>query len=153
LVVPARLARDADLGVAMPLSVIPTFFFMQWLGFTLNLITLLGLSLVVGILVDDAIVEVENIVRHMRMGKTRVAGGDRRRRRDRPGGRGDDARDRRGVRAGQLHVRRAGQFFRQFGISVAIAVADLAAGGAADHAGDGRLPAQAATATSRKTAR
>ena len=40
------------------------------LGFTLNLITLLGLSLVVGILVDDAIVEVENIVRHLRMGKT-----------------------------------------------------------------------------------
>jgi multidrug efflux pump subunit AcrB len=54
----------------MPLSVIPTFFFMSWLGFTLNLITLLGLSLVVGILVDDAIVEVENIVRHMRMGKS-----------------------------------------------------------------------------------
>src|SRR5262245_60133451 len=57
-------------AVAMPLSVIPTFIFMSWLGFSLNLITLLGLSLVVGILVDDAIVEVENIVRHMRMGKT-----------------------------------------------------------------------------------
>src|SRR5262245_16904833 len=54
-------------AVAMPLSVIPTFIFMSWLGFTLNIITLLGLSLVVGILVDDAIVEIENIVRHIHL--------------------------------------------------------------------------------------
>jgi multidrug efflux pump subunit AcrB len=56
-------------ALAIPLSAIPTFAFMQWMGFTLNQITLLGLSLVAGILVDDAIVEIENIVRHMRMGK------------------------------------------------------------------------------------
>ena len=42
----------------------------HYLGFSLNVVTLLALSLVVGILVDDAIVEVENIVRHLRMGKT-----------------------------------------------------------------------------------
>ena len=54
----------------LPLSVIPAFIGMQWLGFSINVITLLALSLVVGILVDDAIVEVENIVRHLRMGKT-----------------------------------------------------------------------------------
>src|SRR3546814_3029421 len=42
---------------------------MHWFGFSLNLITLLALSVVVGILVDDAIVEIENIVRHLRMGK------------------------------------------------------------------------------------
>src|SRR3546814_18238317 len=42
---------------------------MHWFGFSLNLITLLALSVVVGILVDDAIVETENIVRHLRMGK------------------------------------------------------------------------------------
>ena len=57
-------------ALAIPLSAIPTFAFMQWMGFTLNQITLLGLSLVAGVLVDDAIVEIENIVRHMRMGKT-----------------------------------------------------------------------------------
>jgi multidrug efflux pump subunit AcrB len=57
-------------SLAIPLSAIPTFAFMQWMGFTLNQITLLALSLVAGILVDDAIVEIENIVRHMRMGKT-----------------------------------------------------------------------------------
>ncbi|MEE3625770.1 efflux RND transporter permease subunit [Nitrospirillum sp. BR 11752] len=56
-------------ALAMPLSVIPTFLAMKWLGFSLNGITLLALSLVVGILVDDAIVEIENIVRHIRMGK------------------------------------------------------------------------------------
>src|SRR5271170_7555614 len=43
---------------------------MQWIGFTLNEMTLLALSLVAGVLVDDAIVEIENIVRHMRMGKS-----------------------------------------------------------------------------------
>ena len=57
-------------ALAIPLSAIPTFAFMQWMGFTLNQITLLALSLVAGVLVDDAIVEIENIVRHMRMGKT-----------------------------------------------------------------------------------
>jgi multidrug efflux pump subunit AcrB len=57
-------------ALAIPLSAIPTFVFMQWMGFTLNEITLLGLSLVAGVLVDDAIVEIENIVRHMRMGKS-----------------------------------------------------------------------------------
>ncbi len=56
-------------AVALPLSIIPTFAVMHWLGFSLNLITLLALSVVVGILVDDAIVEIENIVRHLRMGK------------------------------------------------------------------------------------
>lgn len=109
-------------AVAMPLSVIPTFFFMQWLGFSLNLITLLGLSLVVGILVDDAIVEVENIVRHMRMGKSAWAAAM-------------DAADEIGlaVVATTLAIVAVfvpvsfmsgvpGQFFRQFGISVAIAV-------------------------------
>jgi len=56
-------------AVALPLSIIPTFAVMSWLGFSLNLITLLALAVVVGILVDDAIVEIENIVRHLRMGK------------------------------------------------------------------------------------
>ncbi|MBV9727259.1 MAG: efflux RND transporter permease subunit, partial [Gammaproteobacteria bacterium] len=57
-------------ALAIPLSAIPTFAFMQLMGFTLNSISLLALSLVAGVLVDDAIVEIENIVRHMRMGKT-----------------------------------------------------------------------------------
>jgi len=57
-------------AIALPLSVIPTFLGMHYLDFSINVVTLLALSLVVGILVDDAIVEVENIVRHLRMGKT-----------------------------------------------------------------------------------
>ena len=57
-------------AVALPLSVIPAFIGMDTLGFSVNVVTLLALSLVVGVLVDDAIVEVENIVRHLRMGKT-----------------------------------------------------------------------------------
>ena len=57
-------------ALAIPLSAIPTFAIMQYLGFTMNQMTLLALSLVAGVLVDDAIVEIENIVRHMRMGKT-----------------------------------------------------------------------------------
>jgi multidrug efflux pump subunit AcrB len=57
-------------AVALPLSVIPAFIAMDYLGFSINVITLLALSLVVGILVDDAIVEVENIERHLFMGKT-----------------------------------------------------------------------------------
>jgi multidrug efflux pump subunit AcrB len=57
-------------AVALPLSAIPAFIGMHYMGFTINVVTLLAMSLVIGILVDDAIVEVENIVRHMRMGKT-----------------------------------------------------------------------------------
>ena len=57
-------------AVALPLSVIPAFIGMAYLGFSINVVTLLALSLVIGILVDDAIVEVENIVRHLRMGKS-----------------------------------------------------------------------------------
>ena len=57
-------------AVALPLSIIPTFLGMYLFDFSLNIISLLALSLVIGVLVDDAIVEVENIMRHLRMGKT-----------------------------------------------------------------------------------
>ena len=56
-------------ALAMPLSLLPTFAVMAWLDQSFNIVTLLALSLTVGILVDDAIVEIENIVRHMRQGK------------------------------------------------------------------------------------
>mgnify|MGYP002752110065 FL=1 len=57
-------------AVALPLSVIPAFLVMWLLGFSLNIISLLALSLVIGVLVDDAIVEIENIIRHLRGGKS-----------------------------------------------------------------------------------
>lgn len=57
-------------AAALPLSIIPTFLMMWIFGFSLNVISLLALSLVIGVLVDDAIVEVENIMRHLHMGKT-----------------------------------------------------------------------------------
>jgi multidrug efflux pump subunit AcrB len=57
-------------AVAIPLSVIPAFWFMDIMSINLNFLSLLALALVAGVLVDDAIVEIENIVRHMRMGKS-----------------------------------------------------------------------------------
>ena len=56
-------------ATALPLSILPALIGMYYFGFTLNTVTLLAMSLVVGILVDDAIVEIENIIRHLRMGK------------------------------------------------------------------------------------
>ena len=56
-------------AIALPLSILPAFAVMAWFGYTLNSITLLALTLVIGILVDDAIVEIENIERHLDMGK------------------------------------------------------------------------------------
>ncbi|WEK46233.1 MAG: efflux RND transporter permease subunit [Candidatus Andeanibacterium colombiense] len=60
-------------ATALPLSIIPTFGVMYLCGFTLNMVSLLSIALVIGILVDDAIVEVENIERHLRMGKNPFA--------------------------------------------------------------------------------
>jgi hydrophobe/amphiphile efflux-1 (HAE1) family protein len=56
-------------AIAIPLSIIPTFLCMEWLGFTLNFVSTVAISLVTGVLVDDAIVEIENIHRHMRNGQ------------------------------------------------------------------------------------
>jgi hydrophobic/amphiphilic exporter-1 (mainly G- bacteria), HAE1 family len=56
-------------AVALPLSIIPAFWAMELMGFSFNFVSLLAITLVTGILVDDAIVEIENIVRHIRMGK------------------------------------------------------------------------------------
>ncbi|MGE4062673.1 MAG: efflux RND transporter permease subunit [Rhodospirillaceae bacterium] len=56
-------------ATALPLSILPAFAAMQWLGYSLNTITLLALAVIVGILVDDAIVEIENVERHINQGK------------------------------------------------------------------------------------
>ncbi len=109
-------------AVALPLSIIPTFWAMSAIGFSLNLVSLLAITLVTGILVDDAIVEIENIVRHMRMGKSawRAA---------------LEAADEIGLAVIAISLSIvaifspvsfmggiAGQYFRQFGLTVAIAV-------------------------------
>jgi len=109
-------------AVAMPLSAIPTFAAMQAFGFTLNGISMLALALVVGILVDDAIVEIENIVRHIRAGKP-------------PFRAALEAADEIGLAVVATTMTIVvvflpvsfmggipGQFFRQFGITVAVAV-------------------------------
>lgn len=109
-------------AAAMPLSAIPTFAVMELLGFTLNGISMLALSLVVGILVDDAIVEIENIVRHIRQGKS-------------PFQAALEAADEIGLAVIATTATIIvvflpvsfmggvpGQFFRQFGITVAVAV-------------------------------
>jgi multidrug efflux pump subunit AcrB len=56
-------------AVTIPLSIIPTFVVMYWLGFNINSLSMLAISMVIGVLVDDAIVEIENVHRHMAMGK------------------------------------------------------------------------------------
>ena len=93
-------------GLALPVSVLASFIAVWAFGFTLNTMSLLGLSLAIGILIDDAIVVRENIVRHIEMGKDHFTGVARGHRRDRPRGGGHDVLDRRGVRADRVHVRR-----------------------------------------------
>ncbi|WP_332700374.1 efflux RND transporter permease subunit [Bosea sp. (in: a-proteobacteria)] len=109
-------------AVALPLSAIPTFWAMELMGFSLNLVSLLGITLVTGILVDDAIVEIENIVRHMKMGKS-------------PYRAAMEAADEIGLAVIAITLTIvaifapvsfmggvAGQYFRQFGLTVAVAV-------------------------------
>jgi len=109
-------------ATALPLSVVPTFWVMDLMGFSLNLVSLLGITLVTGILVDDAIVEIENIVRHMRMGKS-------------PFRAAMEAADEIGLAVIAISMTIvavfapvsfmsgiAGQYFKQFGLTVAVAV-------------------------------
>ena len=108
--------------LAIPLSILPTFWIMDSLDFSLNAVSLLAITLVTGILVDDAIVEIENIVRHMRMGKSAYRAAI-------------EAADEIGlaVVATTMTIVAvfmpvsfmggiAGQYFKQFGITVAVAV-------------------------------
>jgi hydrophobe/amphiphile efflux-1 (HAE1) family protein len=109
-------------AVTLPLSVIPTFWVMSLLGFSLNIITLLAITLSTGILVDDAIVEIENIVRHIRMGKS-------------PYQAAMDAADEIGLAVIAISLTIVavfvpvsfmsgivGQFFKQFGITISVEV-------------------------------
>jgi hydrophobe/amphiphile efflux-1 (HAE1) family protein len=109
-------------AVALPLSVIPAFWAISAMGFSLNLVSLLAITLVTGILVDDAIVEIENIVRHMRMGKS-------------PYRAALEAADEIGLAVMAITLTIvavfapvsfmggiAGQYFKQFGLTVAVAV-------------------------------
>lgn len=109
-------------ATALPLSIIPTFWIIYELGFSLNMISMLAITLVTGILVDDAIVEIENIVRHIRSGKS-------------PYRASLEAADEIGLAVIAITFTIiavfvpvafmpgiSGQFFRQFGLTVAIAV-------------------------------
>src|SRR5262245_983359 len=109
-------------AIALPLSAIPTFWALDMMGFSLNLVSLLGVTLVVGILVDDAIVEIENIVRHIKMGKS-------------PYRAALEAADEIGLAVIAISATImavfapvsfmggiAGQYFKQFGLTVAVAV-------------------------------
>jgi hydrophobe/amphiphile efflux-1 (HAE1) family protein len=109
-------------ATALPLSIIPAFWVMDLMGFSLNLVSLLAITLVTGILVDDAIVEIENIVRHMKMGKS-------------PYKAAMEAADEIGLAVIAISLTIvavfapvsfmggvAGQYFKQFGLTVAVAV-------------------------------
>ena len=90
-------------GLTLPIAVISAFIAVYLFGFTLNFMTMMALSLCIGLLIDDAIVVRENIVRHIHLGRGHRAGVAGRHRRDRPGGDGDDVRDLRRVRPGRVH--------------------------------------------------
>lgn len=109
-------------AITLPLAAIPTFWALDMMGFSLNLVSLLAITLVTGILVDDAIVEIENIVRHMRMGKS-------------PYRAAMEAADEIGLAVIAITLTIiavfapvsfmggvAGQYFKQFGLTVAVAV-------------------------------
>ncbi len=109
-------------AVALPLSILPAYWLMDTLGFSLNLVSLLAVTIATGILVDDAIVEIENIVRHMRMGKS-------------PYRAALEAADEIGLAVIAITMTIiavftpvsfmggiAGQYFKQFGLTVAISV-------------------------------
>lgn len=109
-------------AIALPLSIIPAFWAMEVAGFSLNLVSLLSITIVTGILVDDAIVEIENIVRHTRMGKSAYRASL-------------EAADEIGLAVIAITVTIiavfvpvsfmggiAGQYFKQFGLTVAFAV-------------------------------
>ena len=110
-------------AISLPLSAIPAFWAMSLMGFSLNLVSFLGITLATGILVDDAIVEIENIARHMRMGKS-------------PYRAALEAADEIGLAVIAITFTIIavfvpvsfmdgvpGQYFRQFGLTVAVAVA------------------------------
>src|ERR1700723_1519795 len=102
-------------AISLPLSIFPAFWGMDILGFSLNLVSFLAITLSTGILVDDAIVEIENIVRHMRMGKS-------------PYRAALEAADEIGLAVIAIFAPAsfmsgiAGQFFKQFGITVSVQV-------------------------------
>jgi hydrophobe/amphiphile efflux-1 (HAE1) family protein len=109
-------------AITLPLSILPAFWVMNLLGFSLNIVSLLAITLSVGILVDDAIVEIENIVRHIHMGKT-------------PYQAALDASDEIGLAVVAISLAIVavflpasfltsvpGQFFKQFGITVSVQV-------------------------------
>src|SRR5579864_374481 len=109
-------------AISLPLSIFPAFWAMDLLGFSLNLVSLLAITLSTGVLVDDAIVEVENIVRHIRMGKS-------------PYQAAIEAADEIGLAVIAISLTIvaifapasfmsgiAGQFFKQFGITVSVQV-------------------------------
>ena len=95
-------------GLALPVSVLSSFIAVLAFGFTLNTMSLLGLSLAIGILIDDAIVVRENIVRHIEMGKDHFRASHDGTDEIGLAVSGDDVLDRRGVRADRVHGRRGG---------------------------------------------
>ena len=126
-------------AIALPLSIIPAFWALDVAGFSLNLVSLLAITIVTGILVDDAIVEIENIVRHMRMGKIALSRGAGGRRRDRPRRHRHHLDHHRRVRAGELHGRHRRAVLQAVRPGGGLRGVLLAAGGAAHHAAAGRL--------------
>jgi multidrug efflux pump len=104
LVLPAQLRAMLIPLVTIPVSLVGAFTLMLVLGFSINTLTLLALVLAIGLVVDDAIVVLENIYRHIEEGMKPFAAAFKGAARDRLRGGGDDHHAGRGVRAGGLHA-------------------------------------------------
>ena len=117
----ARLEGHAIAALTLPLSIFPAFWVMELLGFSLNMVTLLAITLSTGILVDDAIVEIENIVRHIRMGKSPYQAAPQRQTKSALQSSPSPLPSLR-CPCHELHPSVPGQFLKQFGITVSVQV-------------------------------
>ena len=109
-------------SLALPISIIGTFAAMNLLGYTLDNLSLMALTLSVGFVVDDAIVVLENIVRHLEMGQSRMLAAHRGGARNRLHGSLHDSLAHRGVHSGPVHERIMGRLFHEFAVTIMVAI-------------------------------
>jgi len=111
--------------IAIPTSLFVTLFVMKLVGFTIDNVSLLAMTLIIGILVDDSIVVLDNVERHYEDGEAAAHGIDPRTHRDRPRGDRDHAGRRRRLFADRVSAGQVGRFLAEFGLVVTIGDPDL----------------------------
>ena len=136
-------------SVAVPVSLIGTFGVMYLFGYSVDNLSLMALTIATGFVVDDAIVVIENITRHLEAGMHANAGRSARRAGDRLHGAFDQHLADRRVHSDSADGRHRGRLFREFAVTLSVAIVDFAGGLADHHADDVRAPAAPPTRTAR----